>query len=139
VEVGSFYGIGSLFLCKALKEIGSGEFIGYEIQEDPRYSSISKLESYWPKGNWKFKGDFWNEYDGQSVDFAYIDTDPKQDYVRAFKHLNMERTSMVVAHDLFMGNEYQPVVAALSKELSDFGYNVLNLRRERGFIIGERN
>lgn len=136
VEVGCCNGATSAYICDVLRNLGQGRFVGYEQEPYSASAAESRLSSVWPDGAWEIvTGDFFETYRQDSAGFAFIDIDPKEDYVRAYETLKLDRVTVVVAHDLDFDMKN---VGNLIPFLVRDGFEVSQIHRERGFIVGVR-
>jgi predicted O-methyltransferase YrrM len=133
IEVGCSIGTTSAYIMEALTQIGSGSFIGYEKLPGRAREAEERLQAGYPGGAWSIvQGDFFRTYDSQTIDFAFIDLDPKEHYIRAVDSLVVRPGGVLVLHDL----EFAPdPVGMAAAELKDRGYIVSGFVPERGFAV----
>ena len=136
VEVGTDDGATAAFLVDALLENGVGRYVGYEVNAGKAAETAAKLSSAFPGGPWSVVcGDFHETYNGDVVDLAFIDHEPKSDYGRAIDHLRLTHESVIVAHDAVYA---EADVHALRVRLADGGWQTITFKPERGFLVAVR-
>lgn len=101
VEVGSHEGATSAWMIRALKENGAGTYEGWEVNESVTRKWKSSLTDIFGKVNAAtlHESSFLEETNVHT-DFAFIDLEPKKDYVAAFERMNVSVDGIVMAHDL---------------------------------------
>lgn len=133
IEVGCSVGATSAFICEALKELGGGSFVGFEKDVDRAGEAIKRLDSIWRGGDWVIATwDFFETIEKDPVDFAFLDLDPKEDYIRAYERIPFADKAVLVAHDLLFAPK--PVIALYDRLRAD-GWKCKTFEPERGFIV----
>lgn len=145
VEVGCMNGVTAAHIVNTIKnqnrpagpQVDTGFYRGYELDSSFAELARERLWTVYPLGPWEIiEGDFFETYNpDQPVDFAFIDPDPKTIYVDAYMKLNMNNSSVVVAHDSVCDQEN---VRKLIPLLQQDGFIVHEFNVERGFIVGVR-
>jgi hypothetical protein len=137
VEVGCCIGTTSAWIYRALDERSRGHLDCYEIDAISRDRTEDLLQSLYPGGRWSIYGDFFSDYDGGPVDFAFIDPEPKDLYLSAFERIKWASSAAFLAHDSTPPGSWQDVVN-LVPVAKAAGFRCFNVTRERGFILGLR-
>jgi predicted O-methyltransferase YrrM len=137
VEVGAHNGTTSAYIVRALKENGDGNFVAYELDACRCVEIAVKLGEVWSGGPWAIvSGDFFDLVSPDPVDFAFIDIDPKSDYVRVYESLSFADGAVLVAHDATLSADD---VHALRLRLASDGWEQFTLPHERGFLVAVKS
>ena len=133
VEVGAHTGTTSAFIANALKMNGTGAFLAYEVNPARCKDLRETLAAVWPDGSWDvIEGDFFETVTPDPIDFAFLDIDPKSDYLRAYESLRFAPAAVLVAHDADLA---AADVHPLRLRLADDGWEQVTLPHERGFLV----
>ncbi len=145
VEVGAMNGATSAWMLRALRENGRGQYQGWEKNEnEARLWGRNMLHIFGdsPPPSVLNRASF---YDVESVpcDFAFIDHEPKAEYLRAFDMLDMEEGGILLAHDLaYTGMERNKKNAGVwdlyDRLLEDRKWDVLPLYGGRGLVMARK-
>ncbi len=133
IEVGAHDGTTSAHIARALHENMTGTFVAYEIEPCHCDQIRMKLSVVWPEGAWDVvEGDFFKTVRPDPVDFAFIDIDPKYEYIKAYQSINFADKATLVAHDATLN----PVeTAVLRDQMVEDGWKTITLPQERGFLV----
>lgn len=136
IEAGACNGIGSMFLSRAVADNGFGHVYAYEISER-RFGAAQDSVKDFPECS-MILGDFM-EVEKPACDFLFMDIDPKQNYIEAYRSVTMMegRPCTIAAHDLTLGAEGYKVQAFMDILKSE-GWTCLGLPQERGMGIAVR-
>lgn len=138
IEVGCCVGSTTAYIAKALIENGQGEVIAYENHQGYVEEATRRLTELWPGGRWSVvAGDFYETCTPDPVDFAFIDIDPKEDYVKAYERITWTDKAALVAHDATLDGA-AAVVHSFRMRLAADGWIVSQFDPERGFLVGVR-
>lgn len=133
IEVGSNSGVTSAHMADAMRKLGRGSLVCYELSEFHCAASRELLAQVWPGGAWEVvQGDFFSTVRADPVDFAFIDIDPKDTYIAAYKAIVFSDRAVCILHDL----DYDPPnINRARAVLIDDGWSVIDLHAERGFVL----
>ena len=141
VELGSHTGQTSAFMMLALRENGAGFYAGYE--KAPAYARAAEELCDRLLPNWRsigrFEvGDFYEREDRSILaDFVFVDIEPKQRYMDAFRKINPLPGCTVLAHDAThpgIGSH----VMNFRRQLMDDGWTTLVFPQERGLVVARK-
>ncbi len=139
IEIGCAGGTTSIYMARALCDLGlGGKLVCYDTDTAACQETMRRLEEVWPLGDWRvICGSFFDDpvYSGDPVDFAFLDIDPKGEYVNAFNRVKFNDKAICVSHDLTLQNEGRHV-EAVGEIMRAQGWQVMGLPWERGFLVG---